>query len=138
MALLCATDDFVLRSLKMVRGLWDKLCYVASLRGSDGKYHHWGLIRVYGEWAAQETMCETHRSVLLELLRTPIGQLLGDAERSAAALEMPVSSFLTKLPDVPALLPVNMGGGSTRHFNSVLEALVRLARAGSLSKRPAS
>jgi hypothetical protein len=139
MALLCANEDFVLRTLKAVPGMWDKLRYVASLRGSDGRYHHWGLIRAYGESAAHEAICETHRSVLLELLRTPVGDLLSDVERSAAALETPVFSFLGTLSDdVRALLPVSLGGGSARHFNSVLEALVRLVRAGSLSRRRVS
>lgn len=139
MTLYCALDDFMKRTLAAVPGAWGKLRYIRTLRRPGGRYEHWGMSRIYGEAAAISAIEEAHRAVLLEVLRTPVRDLLADAESSAAAAQLPVNAFLQELSaNVPALLPGHMGGGSARHFSSVLQALSCLSRAGRVASRQVS
>ncbi len=126
MTLLPIKDDFVLRTLASVPGLLGKLNYLAELR-EDGKYVHWGLVRVFGEETMQRAVAELHRGLFLQVLRTPLRQLLRDAAHSAGAQHSPVRPYLeTILSDAHSLVPPNLGGGSEAHFNSVVAALLSL------------
>ena len=120
-------DDFMGLTLPAVPGAWGKLRYMASLRQEDGRYEHWGLVRLYGDAAVQRALREAHRSVFLQVLRTPLKDLLKDAELSAAEAEVRVKDFLVEMRrDARLLSPEDRGGGSETHFNSVLEALSAL------------
>ena len=135
MTLLSVGDDFVHTTLRAVPGLLGKLRYVAELRGEDGRYAHWGLARVYGEPAAQRALAEAHLALFLQVLRAPLRELLEDILQMAAANgEKPAVCTQNLQASLPALLPPELGGGSARHFSSVLEGLSSLSR----SKRPAS
>lgn len=128
MTLLAIKDDFFARTLALIPGLLGKLGYVAELR-EEGRYLHWGLERVYGEEALQRTLADVHRSVFLQVLRTPLRQLLEDVTRAAAAQRSEVRSYLERvLRDPRALVPATLGGGSEAHFNSVVAALWSLLR----------
>jgi hypothetical protein len=120
-------DDFMGLTLPAVPGAWGKLRYMASLRQEDGRYEHWGLVRLYGDGAVQRALREAHRAVFLQVLRTPLKELLRDAELSATETEMGVKPFLDELArDARLLSPEDQGGGSEAHFNSVLQALSAL------------
>lgn len=126
MTLLAIKDDFVLRTLANVPGMWGKLLYVAELREND-KYVHWGLARIYGEEATQLALLEVHRELFLQVLRTPLRQLAADIVRSAAGKQEEVSVFLESLVEkCSSLVPSDIGGGSVVHFHSTLAALSRL------------
>ncbi len=128
MALLAATDDFVTRTLSAVPGRWSKLQYLASLRRAGG-YEHWGLSRIYGELVARRAMEDAHRDIFLEILRTPIRELWKDAVQAARARGTPEEEYILELTrSAETLVPAHYGGGSIRHFNSVLLALSALAR----------
>jgi hypothetical protein len=132
-------DDFMGLTLPAVPGVWGKLRYMASLRREDGRYEHWGLTRLYGDKAVQRALKEAHRSVFLQLLRTPLKELLKDAELSASESEIDVKGFLAELRREAALLsPEDRGGGSLRHFSSVLEALSALTRSRKRASFPAA
>lgn len=129
MRFLPANDDFVLRTLAAVQGLWSKLQYVVSLRDRDGVYRHWGLARLYGEEVAGRTIEEAHQHLFLEVLRTPVRELWADARETARGRSTPESEFVRELQAAgSALAPRNFGGGSLLHFSSVLAALSGLAR----------
>ncbi|HUK87043.1 MAG TPA: hypothetical protein VLT85_05215 [Terriglobales bacterium] len=135
MTLLPISDDFVHTTLRAVPGLLGKLHYVAGLRGEDGRYAHWGLARVYGQPAAQRTLAEAHLSLFLKVLRAPLKELWEDLRQMAAAEGEKPAVFAQSLKaSLPALLPAELGGGSARHFSSVLEGLSTLGR----SKRAAT
>jgi len=120
-------DDFMGLTLPAVPGVWGKLRYIASLRQDSGRYEHWGLTRLYGEAAVQRALSEAHRAVFLQLLRSPLKELLQDAQLSAAEAEMEVKPFLEELRKDSALLsPQDQGGGTEAHFNSVIQALSAL------------
>jgi hypothetical protein len=124
--LLPIKDDFVLRTLTSVPGLLGRLNYVAELREKD-RYVHWGLKRVFGEETMQRAVAEIHRGLFLQVLRTPLRQLLQDAAHSAAAQHCQVRPYLqTVLKDAHSLVAPNLGGGSEAHFNSVVAALLSL------------
>ena len=121
--LLPIKDDFVLRTLAKVPGIWGKLCYVAALRERD-EYAHWGLARIYGEKATQIALCEVHRELFLQVLRTPLRQLVADVVPSAAGKRLELRDFLELLIDKATLLvPPETGGGSVVHFHSTIAAV---------------
>jgi len=126
--LLAIKDDFFERTLARIPGVLGKLGYVAELR-ENGRYVHWGLERIYGEEGMQRAVTEVHRGLFLQVLRTPLRRLLEDATRAAAAQSTDVRQYLeTVLRDPHSLVPVNLGGGSEAHFNSVVAALWSLLR----------
>ena len=92
---------------------------------------HWGLARKYGDNAAQRAIEDAHRNVLLELLRTPMRELVGDAQRSAAAAEQPLSQYVQEVSRGGAdLLPKRAGNAAASHFSAVVQALARLTQVG--------
>jgi len=128
MTLLAIKDDFVERSLANVPGVLGKLNYVAELREGD-KYVHWGLERTYGEDITQRTLSDVHRTLFLQVLRTPMRRLLEDVGQAAAAKNSGVAQYLEEVLREPVtLLPANLGGGSAAHFNSIVAALWSLLR----------
>ncbi len=132
MTFLSASDDFMLRTLARIPGRWRKLQYVASLREADGSYRHWGLARTYGESAAGRAIQEVHRELFLQLLRAPVRDLWDEARETLQQDPASAATFVAELEaSAERLTPPDFGGGSARHFNSVLEALAALARRGS-------
>lgn len=126
MTLLAIKDDFLERTLSRVPGVLGKLGYMGALI-EDGRYVHWGLERVYGGEGTQRAVAEVHRGLFLQVLRTPLRQLLEDARRSAAAERSEVRRYLEKILRHPeGMVPQQMGGGSLAHFNSVVAALLSL------------
>jgi hypothetical protein len=122
-------DDFMQRTLSKVQGAWAQLEYVASLREEENEqYQHWGMTRVFGVEPAQHAIAHVHRDLVLQLLRTPLSALVDDARCSAEQQGMPLNLYVQQLSSHGGrLLPVKLGGGSVRHFNSVLLALSALA-----------
>jgi hypothetical protein len=121
-------EDFVQRTLVCYPSTWQRLEYIASLRGEDSRYEHWGLSRRFGDEAAQNAMQHAHRDLMLRLLRTPLQTLMEEASGAAEQQNLPFGTYVQHLQDkVEQLLPVHLGGGSVRHFSSVLVALSALA-----------
>ena len=125
MTLLSIKDDFLERTLVKIPGVLSKLDYVAELQ-KNGKYVHWGLARIYGEEVLQRTLREVHRGLFLQVLRTPLRQLLEEVTRSAAEPNDVKRYLETLLQEAPSLAPPNLGGGSEAHFNSIIRALLSL------------
>jgi hypothetical protein len=136
MPLKSALEDLLGTTLAGVAGIAGKIEYVASLRNAgSGSYSHWGLTRSYGEPAAQSALAEAHRQLFVKLLRTPLRVLRDDVMVSSGALQMTAGEYVESLRSrLPALLPPDLGGGSARHFSSVLQALSILV--SSPSKNP--
>jgi hypothetical protein len=129
MTLRSALEDLLETTLIGVAGITGKIEYVASLRDQvSGTYSHWGLTRTHGEAAAQQALAEAHRQLFLRLLRTPLCTLCDDVVISGEALQMTGVEYVERLRSrAAALLPPDLGGGSARHFSSVLQALSALA-----------
>ena len=125
MPLKSALEDLSGTTLAGVVGTVAKIEYLASLRDAgSGSYSHWGLIRAHGELAAQQALAEAHRLLFLRVLRTPLRALRDDVMVSSGALQMTAGEYMERLRSrAQALLPPDLGGGSARHFSSVLQAL---------------
>jgi hypothetical protein len=54
-ARLSAFEDFMKRTVTTLQGVWARLNYIRELRQADGTYEHWGLARIHGSIAAEET-----------------------------------------------------------------------------------
>jgi len=133
--LLSVADDIVVNTLSVIPGLLGRLEYLSGLKGRDG-YAHWGLSRVYGERVAHQALSEAHGFLLSEVLRTPIRKLISEVEIACASSDRSPSAYLKQLyENYPSLLPDQVGGGSVRHFSSVLHALSALAAVPSPATR---
>ena len=129
MTLKSVREDLQTRTLSAIAGLLGKLAYFASLRRPDGSYSHWGLSRVHGDEPAQRALEEAHKTVLSNVLRTPLSHLKEDVHESCRSQTSPPEKFLEDLHDQEAdLLPPQPGAGSRRHLSSVLHALSALLR----------
>ena len=129
MTLKSAFEDVVSTTLAAVKGTIRKLDYISGLRSPDGSYSHWGLTKVHGNEPAQRALAESHRLLFLKLLRTPLRDLRADVEVSSAELPVTPQEYVENLRCQSAeLLPHDLGGGSARHFSSVLLALSSLAK----------
>jgi hypothetical protein len=128
MTLYSPMEDFMQRTVSQVPGMWPKLEYMASLRAEEGGYEHWGLARMFGHAPAQKAIEQAHRGLVLQLLRTPLMALVDEARRAAERQGLPLNVYIQGLHSQGEhLLPVKLGGGSAKHFNSVLLALSALA-----------
>ena len=94
---------------------------MVELRSADGKYDHWGHNQVYGEVNSQAALGRAHSEVYLEVLRTPLGNLVNEAKSEGGEVRQPYREF-SKL-----MVPTDVQGGSPRHLSSVVLA-VRLLR----------
>jgi hypothetical protein len=109
-------EDLKRRTLSRIDGLWERFVYVTKLRSSDGRYEHWGHNRTYGERDSQEAIGKAHSELYLELLRTPLPELMKDWESNN------VQSPPERIEFSELMIPENLNGGSTRHLNSVVLA----------------
>jgi hypothetical protein len=121
-------EDLQGSTLRAVSGLLGRLEYFTSLRQEDGSYSHWGLSRVHGEEAAQRALAEAHQENVSLILRTPMRNLLDDAQ-SSIQTGTDQERFLQALEDRRAqTLPKDPSAGSRRHLSSVLRALSALVK----------
>ena len=98
-------------------------------KDKDSEYEHWGLARVYGDLPAMRALAQTHRSLVSQILATPLRALLEEVEITSGEAGLPATSYIQRFenPDLN-LLPPSPGAGSARHLNSVLQALSALAK----------
>jgi hypothetical protein len=133
MVLLSAFEDFVVRTLGALSGPWSRLVYLGTLR-HHGQYQHWGLSRAYGDAAAAAAISEAHTQICLEVLRTPVRKLVGEL----ATASNPMGPAAGWRDQLDALTPLNLGGGSRRHLQSVLLALSLLPHSAPENTTPAA
>src|ERR1700688_793516 len=128
MTLHSALEDLQETTLRAFAGCLNKLEYLAGLRKGGG-YEHWGLSRVYGDFAARKALARAHRSLLSKILAMPIRKLAEDAKQSSEIAGISPAAYVERLaPTSPNLLPQGPGAGSARHLSSVLHALSSLLK----------
>ncbi len=102
--------------------------YLGNLRGSDGRYFHWGLAQVHGEAESHSAVKDAHVAALKEVLRKPIQELWNEVGNCSDAKAAAIRGKLAPQAE-PKLLPEGCSRRSESHFNSVLRALAELDRA---------
>ena len=115
-------EDFKLRTLSAISGLWGRLLYIAELRSEDGNYEHWGHSRLHGEDRSREALAHAHSELYIELLRTPISELAKELE-TVEDDNGPASAARRIAENATKAVPANLHGGSPRHFSSVVLAV---------------
>jgi hypothetical protein len=127
-------EDFVTNTLASVPGVFGKLQYVAGLRRGPTDYFHWGMARAHGEGTASMAIARAHSEIFSEVLRSPVRSLW---EEIRDAADGSITQFVQALLErKDSLIPVELGGGSKRHFNSVLLGLSGLATSLALRTDP--
>ncbi len=135
MRLKSALEDFEANTLRMVPGLLGRLFYVGSLRDEEGQYSHWGLVKVYGDEAAQRAIRTSHRVLLSETLKKPLAVLLKDAPASCAKDHLTEKELLAALAQSP---PKPLSPAARAHLSSVLSALLALVESRDSANPPAA
>lgn len=129
MSVFSVAEDFSYYTLKAVPGLWGKVRYVSGLRQQDGRYEHWGLARKYGTDAAQSAIVDAHHSLLMQVLRMPLVELLKETEEAASQENISFNDYVRQLAaEGEGLLPASVPEITARHFMTVLQSLSSLAQ----------
>jgi hypothetical protein len=130
MSLKSALQDLKETTLSAVTGLLGKLAYLASLRGGQGRYEHWGMENVHGSESSERALRQAHMEVVTRLLRTPLPSLVEDLKESSQGsgvagleyVEKMRGRFQDLLPEGRHNTPVSA------HLNSILVALSSLEK----------
>lgn len=124
MTLDSALEDLRKTTLGAIFGGLRRLEYLSGLRKRTGSYEHWGLARIHGEGAAIRAIAEEHRTMVSQLLATPLRKLLEDLEKSSRQAGVLPAAYLKDLyRGRRDLLPTAAGTAAERHLSSVLRAL---------------
>lgn|SRR5512133_3001548 len=125
MPLFSASEDLAIRTLRSIRSALQRLRYLASLRDSEGNYHHWGMEWSYGQHECGWAVRDAHRDALTEILRRPLPELWNE-------LLLEESTPLKQTEEIrnsfAGLLPPACSKAAESHLNAVLLALIELAR----------
>ncbi|HTW59134.1 MAG TPA: hypothetical protein VMD99_13460 [Terriglobales bacterium] len=140
MTLKSALQDFKETTLAAVSGLLGRLAYLASLRGKQGKYEHWGMETVHGAESCERALKTAHAEIVAGVLRTPLALLVEDLQESSRQNGLKAELFVEGMRDhFDDLLP---GGHSetpaASHLNSVLVALSSLQKSRGRATRSTS
>jgi hypothetical protein len=130
MSLKSALQDIKETTLSAVSGLLGKLSYLASLRGAQGRYQHWGMELVHGAESSERAMRQAHAEVMAKVLRTPLPSLAEDLKQSSQASGIAGLEYVEKMRgNFEDLLPEGrQNTPASSHLNSILVALSSLER----------
>jgi hypothetical protein len=130
MSLKSALQDLKETTLSAVTGLLGKLAYLASLRGGQGRYEHWGMESVHGSESSERALRQAHMEVVTRLLRTPLPSLVEDLKESSQGSGVAGLEYVDKMRGrFQDLLPEGRHNTPvSAHLNSILVALSSLER----------
>ena len=118
---LTAFEDFMLRTMDVLQGVWSKLNYIRELRAPDGSYEHWGLARIHGEETTHAMIADVHSELYLQLLRTPLPELLEQLHLSADDADCSAAQLARQLRESTGkITPQDLRGGAPEHLKAVL------------------
>jgi len=120
-------DEETLRTLTAVSGHLARLAYLASLQQQPGEYHHWGLIREYGQDDVFAAFQRSHQLVFDTLLQTDISELLGEVLVEAEDRHESAAQYVDRLLARRFLTPRKFPKHVDIHFNWLCESLRALA-----------
>ncbi len=130
MTLKSALQDVKDTTLAAVAGLLGKLAYLASLRGPQGRYEHWGLEAVHGPESSERALKSAHAEVVTGILRAPLASLEKDLQHSSRGSGVTARTYVQSLRErFEDLLPgERKDSPAASHLNSVLVALSSLEK----------
>jgi hypothetical protein len=123
-------QDFTLRTLAGIPGLFARLAYVASLRDlSSGRYEHAGLAALYPDEALQQAIQVCHEQVFEKVLELPLSSQQEDFRSCLSAMEgglCPAVSHWLRLESYRFLVPEQSPDYLKDLFCSNLRALLEI------------
>jgi hypothetical protein len=140
MSLKSALQDIKETTLSAVSGLLGKLSYLASLRGAQGRYQHWGMEIVHGVEPSERALRQAHLEVMAKVLRSPLPSLVEDLKQSSQASGIAGSEYVEKMRGhFDDLLPEGrQNTPASTHLSSILVALSSLERTRGRATRSTS
>ena len=120
MRLLDGYEDFKIRTLARIPGRLGKALFMRQCRRAEG-YSHWGMLNAYGEVQGARILRQIDRELHLEVLRTPMDELLN---------EMHIDAENLKPSSLPASEPFDtaiLGTAGSRHLQLVCATLDSMA-----------
>ena len=140
MSLKSALQDIRETTLSAVCGLLGKLTYLASLRGGQGRYEHWGMENVHGAESSEKALHQAHMEVMAKVLRMPLPSLAEDLKESSQSSGIARADYVEKMRRrFEDLLPEGrQNTPASSHLNSILVALSSLERNRGRATRSAS
>lgn len=117
MRLLDGYEDFKIRTLAKVPGRLGKALFMRKCRRCSEGYSHWGMLNAYGEIQGARILRQIDREIHLEVLRTPMEELLIEMEINTEDLN-PSSLSASEPSDAEVL-----GTLGSRHLQFVCETL---------------
>ena len=140
MTLKSALQDVKETTLAAVSGSLGKLVYLASLRGGQDGYQHWGMSLVHGAESSDRAMKTAHNEVVAEVLRAPIATLVNDLEESSRSSGVSARAYVEGMREqIADLLPgARKDSPAATHLSSVLLALLSLEKTRGRATRSTS
>jgi hypothetical protein len=140
MSLKSALQDIKETTLSAVSGLLGKLSYLASLRGAQGRYQHWGMEIVHGVEPSERALRQAHLEVMAKVLRSPLPSLVEDLKQSSQASGIAGLEYVEKMRGhFDDLLPEGrQNTPASTHLSSILVALSSLERTRGRATRSTS
>ena len=140
MSLKSALQDIKETTLSAVSGLLGKLSYLASLRGAQGQYQHWGMEIVHGVEPSERALRQAHLEVIAKVLRSPLPSLVEDLKQSSQASGIAGLEYVEKMQGhFDDLLPEGrQNTPASTHLSSILVALSSLERTRGRATRSTS
>jgi hypothetical protein len=127
-------EDFKRNTLKVLPTLLEKVAYISSLQGEDGRYMHWGLSRIFGDLKAQQGIGSVHSDLAMQLIRIPVRNLYGDYAKAAEEGKHPQ---LLDAEHFSLRAPANGDELLSAHLQLVRDSLVAVAAQESTSQQAA-
>jgi hypothetical protein len=135
-------EDFTVRTLAAIPGVYARLAYMASLRdAASGRYQHEGLEADYPEQAVQQALQHCHEELFARTLETPLEQQESDLRTCLGCFEGDFRNVVARWQELEfyrLLVPTGMPAYLQKLFCSNLRALLGLFDEERASRRPAA
>ncbi len=125
-------EDFGVRTLASIPGLFGRLTYLASLRDlSSGNYEHAGLEALYPKEAVQQALEHCHGEIFEKLLEMPLQSQEADLRECLSGMELGLGASVehwTALETYRFLIPEMAPEYLRSLFCSNVRALLEMLR----------
>jgi hypothetical protein len=121
-------EDIVVNTLAAIPSCIERLNFLLDIREADGEFAHWGLERVHGKTRARAAINQAYRSVLRDVLKTPVKNLCQEVEDLCADVEGQSNvEYFRRLRDAANVLSLKIQADEL-HLRFILDGLLLAAK----------